>query len=140
MPRTKTRVSASSDRSAGAGLQHLEHVLTSFDDENLEMTVRALIYRVMADLTCEADLMLQRDRIWSICCVAIGCAGAVVILAAIGVDPTWRLIGLAGTAAVLASIGLAITWLAARRRGRLLIEATAVQALTAACKHGRQPY
>lgn len=123
-----------------AGLQHLEHVLTSYDDENLGITVRALIHRVMADLRCEADLILHRVRIWSICCVAIGCAVAVVILAAIGFDPTWRLFGVVGIAAVLASIGLATTWLAARRREHLLAEAAAVQALSAACQRAGQSF
>ncbi|SEO43486.1 hypothetical protein SAMN04489859_11081 [Paracoccus alcaliphilus] len=123
-----------------AGLQHLEHVLTSYDDENLGITVPALIHRVMADLSCEADLILHRVRIWSICCMAVGYAGAAVILAAISLDPTWRLIGVAGIAAVLASIGLATTWLAARRRGHLLAEVAAVQALAAACQRGGQSF
>lgn len=123
-----------------AGLQHLEHVLTSYDDENLGITVRALLHRVMADLTCEADLILHRVRIWSIYCVAVGCAVAVAILAAIGVDPTWRLIGVAGTAVLLASIGMATTWLAAWRRGHLLAEAAAVRALAVACESGGQSF
>ncbi len=123
-----------------AGLQNLEHVLTSYDDENLGITVRALIHRVMADLRCEADLILHRVRIWSICCVAIGCAGAVVILAAIGVDPVWRLIGLTCAAAAIVGSGLVTVGLAVRRRNHLLIEATAVQALTAACQHSGQAH
>ena len=115
-----------------AGLQHLEHVLTSYDDENLGITVPALIHRVMADLSCEADLILHRVRIWSICCMAVGYAGAAVILAAISLDPTWRLIGLASATAVIAGAGLVTVGLAARRREHLLIEAAAVQTLAAA--------
>ncbi len=121
-----------------SGPRHLEQALTGYGDEEITIMVRALIHRVMADLTCEAGLILHRVRIWSICCVAVGCAVAAAILAAIGVDPTWRWIGLASTAAMLASIGLATTWLAARRRGHLLAEAAAVQALTAACQRGGQ--
>lgn len=64
--------------------------------------VQALLHRVAADMTCEAENIWHRFRIWSICCWATGCAGAVVILAVIGTDPTWRLIGLMCTAAAQA--------------------------------------
>ena len=80
-----------------SGCQHLQQALTSYGDEDTMIMVEALLHRVAADLTCEAEVIWHRFRIWSNCCWATGCAGATVILAVISPYPNWRLIGLVCT-------------------------------------------
>ena len=114
-----------------SGPRHLEQALTSYDDDEVTIMVRALIHQTAADLTCEADQFLHQVCVWSIFWVAAGSAGASMLLAAISVDPTWRLNGLAFATAVFAGVGLAIVGLAARRRKGMLAEAAAMHALLA---------
>lgn len=116
-----------------AGQRCLENALMAYGDDDLALIARARCHRIAADLTCDADLPFHRARIWSLLGVAMGCAGAAMVLAAIGQDTPKRLIGLIGAVVVIAGIGLRINMLAAWRRRKLLSEAAAVKALAATC-------
>ncbi len=116
-----------------SGCQHIQQALTSYGDEDTKIMVEALLHRVAADLTCEAEVIWHRFCIWSICCWAIGCAGAAAILAVIGPDPTWRAIVLVCTAAAFVGLELTATGLAMVQRRSKLAKAAAVRGLLAAC-------
>jgi len=117
-----------------AGAQQLEQALASSGEGKASLTVRALIYQVMADLACQADLVPRQVCVWSVFCSTALWAAAAVILVGAGLDLISRLIWLAGLAAALSSIGLAVTGLAALRRRNVLAEVELMRALAAACE------
>lgn len=111
------------------GVQQLEQALASSGNHEVPLMVRALIYHVMADLACRADLFPRQAGVWSVFCLTALWAGAAILLAGVDLDPSLRLMWLAGLAVAFSSVGLIITGLAALRRRNVLAEVELIRAL-----------
>lgn len=89
------------------GLHYLQEALDACADDDLGLMVRAYIYRIAADLTCQRNVYAHQIGLWTLSGAAVILAGAAVLFSATGWS-VWYLWGLAGVGFALFSLGLAV--------------------------------